>query len=81
MKVRRAIPASLTVAGKRIETHYREQGLSCWKCGRAHKKADCNTEFRDYVNRFRFEDFNQNIAQSDNDTESITDPIESNNTI
>ena len=75
MKVTRAIPSSITVEGQRIEVHYRNQGLSCWRCGLAHAKRDCETNWRDYVNRFNsFNDFDLPEEEEEDEDVEVEEP-------
>ena len=69
MKVSRAIPSSISVEGQRIEVHYRDQGISCWRCGLSHLKKDCKTHYKEYVNRFR--SLNEFDTQPDEPSESV----------
>ena len=36
MKIRKAIPSSMTIEQERIEVYYRGQTRTCWTCGRGH---------------------------------------------
>ena len=60
MQVTKVIPSSLTVAGVRVEVHYRDQGISCWRCGMSHRRSECDTQYKDFINRFEsFDEFNK----------------------
>ena len=69
MKVNKSIPSSITVGGVRVEIHYRDQGISCWRCGMAHVRRECDTHHTRFVNRFSsFDDFNEE-AEDESDVE------------
>ena len=57
MKLLKSIPASLTIDGRRIEVHYRNQELSCWTCGKAHFRHNCKELWGNYINRFKMKEF------------------------
>ena len=60
MKVKKAIPSSITVQGDRFEIYYYGQTPTCWRCGREHMKDKCDAkEDDDFVNRFNMNDFPQ----------------------
>ena len=53
MKVREHIPSTLTINSKRIEIYYQGQPQTCWVCGKAHYKNECDARSqRDHINRF-----------------------------
>ena len=74
MKVNRSIPSSITVGGVRVEIHYRDQGVSCWRCGLAHVRRECDTHYTRFVNRFNsFDDFNEEEHESDAEKQPVAE--------
>ena len=55
--LKRSIPSPLSIDRERIEVHYRGQELSCWKCGRAHYKFECETTWGNYIKKFSYSHF------------------------
>ena len=66
IKLKKSIPSSLTIDGKKLEIHYRSQELSCWICGRAHRKHECETAWGNYVNRFSMNQFESEFTRQQN---------------
>ena len=82
MKIKKPIPSNMSIDQSRIEIYYKDQIRTCWKCGLGHIKADCETHWRDFVNRFSMDDFpdlkpplhlaNDNEPENDHEPESET---------
>ena len=57
LKANSKIPSTLTVSGERFEIFYNGQEQMCWRCGMGHRKFECNTRYKDFVNRFSMDQF------------------------
>ena len=77
MKVKRAIPSTITVSGTRFEMYYYGQKQTCWVCGKPHLKENCDSKsVDDHVNKFDIDAFpplpESPMANPQNDTEEET---------
>ena len=57
MKVKEHMPSTLTVSGFKVEIFYVGQKPTCWRCGMEHRKSECKTYQRNFVNSFHIRDF------------------------
>ena len=65
LKLKKSIPSILTIDGNRLEVHYKNQELSCWRCGGPHYKSQCKTKWGNFTNRFEMKDFETEGDNSD----------------
>ena len=67
LKLKKSIPSSLSIDKARLEVHYKNQELSCWRCGRAHMKWECRTPWGKAINKFRMEEFEKDPESDSED--------------
>ena len=65
LKLKKSIPSILTIDGTRLEVHYENQELSCWRSGGPHYKSQCKTKWGNFTNRFEMKDFETEGDNSD----------------
>ena len=70
LRLRKSIPSSLTIDKRRIEIHYRNQELSCFKCGNAHLRKDCTvTDREEFINRKSMKEFEEEYEKKEREYE------------
>ena len=78
MKLSKSIPSTLSVQGSRFEVWYHGQEPTCWNCGMAHRKSQCETDKEDYVNKFSWSQFPElptpRLIEASDDTSGSSDP-------
>ena len=72
IRLRKSIPSALTIDKRRIEIHYRNQGLSCFKCGNAHLRKDCTvTDREEFINRKSMKEFEEEYEKKEREYEDL----------